>query len=103
MSHIYVMKYWLMQIFLIVLEPLLPINLVISIISLRILLIIDFVSGKFISTRRLWSLLRNFMCVMSMSCNLSISLPISPLFNRFRMNIMSLLTKNWQEPDYSKE
>ena len=44
-------------------EPLIPSTLDISFASLRILLTLDSVSGRLISTRILWSLLRNFVCV----------------------------------------
>ena len=41
-------------------EPLRQINLAISFTSLRIIMILDYISGRLIITRRLWSLLRLF-------------------------------------------
>ena len=45
------------------LEPLIPSTSAIPYVSLRILMILDSISGRLRSTRRLWHLLRNFFCV----------------------------------------
>ena len=62
------------------------------------ILIINSVSGKFRSIRRLKSLLRNFVFVTRMSCDLRNSLHTSPLFNSLRMNGATLLTQSGGNP-----
>ena len=57
------------------------INSAISFVYLRILIILDFISGRLRSTRRLWILLRNLYCVTKASCKIMISLTMVSLFN----------------------
>ena len=79
-------------------ESIIPSNLDISPAYLRILLILDSISGQLRSTRRLWSLLRIFVCATYMSCNLMRSLPMGPLFKRLCANTTTLLTPNSGNP-----
>ena len=53
-------------------EPLSLSTSAISFASLRILLILDLISGQLRSTRRLWSLIRNLYCVTKTSWTLMI-------------------------------
>ena len=92
-SQIYVLKYWYMLSALIAMDTLIPSTLAISLEYLRIILILHSVSGRSISTMRLRILLRKLLCVMRISCNPKRLLPTSHLFERLRMNTVTLLTQ----------
>ena len=98
MSNIDVLKYWYILRALIVPDPLSPSNLDTSLTSLKILMILDSISGKLIIKRKLRGLLRNLLYVARMPCNLRISLPIGPLFKRLYMNTAALLTQSGGNP-----
>ena len=90
MSQISVLQYCYMLISLRV--DLSPINFDISLAYLRILMILDSVYGQLRSTWRLRGILRNFICVTSISCNLKVSLHMVPLFKRLLVITATFLT-----------
>ena len=63
----------------------------ISLTYVRILLILDSISGQLINIRRVNSLLRNFIFVTRLSCDLRSSLHIGYLLKRIWVNNISLL------------
>ena len=77
-----------------VLGPSIMITLDTSLASLRILQISDFVSGKFISTRRLNILSKNFMCVTCISYNQRRSSPMSTFYKRLCVNTTTFLIQS---------
>ena len=62
--------------------------------SLRILPILGFVSRWFINTWRLWSLVRNFVCVTIISCDPRSSLYMRFLFKRLHVNTTILFKQS---------
>ena len=96
--QIFVIQNWYMLIALRVTVTLIPITLDISFISLNILLILDSIYRRLISTRRLYILFRNCVCAMNMLCDLMISLPMFPLIKKICVNTTALLTQNDGNP-----
>ena len=90
MLHIYVLKFRLVLGALRVPGPSCLIILCTSLASLTILLIPDVVVGRFIITRKLWSLSRNFMCMTCISYNLKSSYPMIPFCKRAHVNTETL-------------
>ena len=84
-------------------NPLRPSILAISPTYLRIIIILDSISGKLRNIRRLWSLLIKFISVTRISCNLSISLFMSTLSKKIWVNTVKLLTQSGGNPLISKK
>ena len=89
---------WQMLSALIVPESLITSTSDISFVSLRILMILDSIHGRLRSTRSLFGLLRNFVCVTNISCNLMRELLMVPLFDKICVNIETLFTKSDGNP-----
>ena len=82
MLNIFLLQFWFSIIALIFPDSLSPIVLATSLVSLMVFLIINFVFGWLISTKRLRSLSENFLCETWMSYGLRISLLFSSLYKR---------------------
>ena len=84
-------------------DPLIQSTSAIPITYLRVLLILDYISGKIINIRRLNILLENFVYKTRISCILRSSLLMGPLFNRTWVNILTLFTKISGNPQIPKK
>ena len=98
-----VLKSWSMMIALWLPEPLSSSTLALSFICLIILLILYSIYGEIIKIRGLNSLLINFIIMMRIPCDLSISLPMGPLFKRLCVNTITLLNQIRGNPMVSKK